>query len=347
MTLLRLSLLAGAFGAALVSSACSRPDQNASADPPPTVSVAEVEVRVVEGGLSAAGVLVPREEAAVAPELSGFRVTQVLVDQGDMVRRGQTLARLDDALLQSQIDQARATLVQQQVAAERAEAEAGRVDGLDDAGVLSEEAISQRRLAARSAEAAVAVAQAQLRDLQTRQQRMTIAAPVAGRILDRTVRPGDTSAAGVTMFRIARDGLVELDAEIPESELARVRPGLAAAVLLPNGVEVSGQVRLVSPTVDQQTKLGRARISLPVRADLRPGGYARATFTEGGAAAPAVPESAIRYDAEGASVMVVQPDNHVRRVSVTTGARSDGWVELREGPPAGSRVALGGGGLPA
>lgn len=327
----------------LLLAACSSgEEQAAAANAAPTVSVSTVQMRAVQGGLTASGVLVPREEATVAAELPGFRVSQVLVDQGDFVRRGQVLARLDDTLLRSQIDQARASLGQQQVTAERTAAEAARVAGLDEQGVLSEEAIAERRMAARSAQAGVAVAQAQLRDLQTRQARMTITAPVDGRILERTVRPGDTSQAGTAMFRMARGGIVELDAEIPETELARVRPGARASVQLPSGVEVAGVVRLVSPTVDQQTKLGRARLTLPVRADLRPGGFAKALFTADGGAVAAVPEAAIRYDADGASVMVVQPDNRARRVPVTTGARSGGWVELREGPPAGSRVALGG-----
>jgi HlyD family secretion protein len=339
----RRSAALAAVTAVLLLTACSPgEEQAATPNSAPTVSVSTVQMRPVQGGLMASGVLVPREEAAVAAELSGFRVSQVLVDQGDFVRRGQVLARLDDTLLRSQIDQARASLAQQEVAAERSAAEAARVEGLDDQGVLSEEAIAERRMAARSAQAGVAVAEAQLRDLQTRQGRMTITAPVEGRILERTVRPGDTSQAGTAMFRMARGGIVELDAEIPETELARVRPGARATVELPSGVEVAGVVRLVSPTVDQQTKLGRARLTLPVRADLRPGGFAKAVFASAAGAVAAVPEAAIRYDADGASVMVVQPDNRVRRVPVSTGSRSDGWVELREGPPAGSRVALGG-----
>jgi HlyD family secretion protein len=332
-----------AVAATLLLAACSKGDEPAAAaNAAPTVSVATVQMRAVEGGLTASGVLVPREEATVAPELSGFRVAQVLVDQGDFVRRGQVLARLDDTLLQAQVDQARASLAQQQVAAERSAAEAARVEGLDDQGVLSEEAIAERRMAARSAQAGVAVAQAQLKDLQTRQSRMTITAPVEGRILERTVRPGDTSQAGSAMFRMARGGIIELDAEVPETELVRVRPGGRASVQLPGGTEVAGVVRLVSPTVDRQTNLGRARLTLPVRADLRPGGFAKAVFAATGGSVAAVPEAAIRYDADGASVMVVQPDNRVRRVPVSTGARSGGWVELRQGPAAGSRVALGG-----
>lgn len=328
--------------AAAALTACGKPAEKPTAEAPLSVTVARVESRVVGAGVSASGLLIPREEAGVSAELAGYRVAQVLVDEGDFVSRGQTLARLDDTLLRSQIDQARANLAAQQVTAERAEAEAARVAGLDNQGVLSEEAIAERRLAARSARAAVAVAQAQLRDLEVRQSRMTIAAPVAGRVLERTVRPGDTSSPGTTMFRIARDGLVELDAEVPETDLGKIAVGSRAQVELPSGATAPGVVRLVSPRVDLQTKLGRARISLTPRADLRPGGFARATFGQASRAVTAVPEGAIRYDADGASVMVVQPDNKVRRTSVRTGGRAGGWVELVQGPPVGARVALGG-----
>jgi HlyD family secretion protein len=101
-------------------------------------------------------------------------------------------------------------------------------------------------------------------------------------------------------------------------------------------------VRLISPRVDQQTKLGRARILMPVRPDLRPGGFARASFAQVGRTVPTAPEAAIRYDADGASVMVVQPDNRVRRVAIRSGDRAGGFVELVQGPAPGSKVALGG-----
>src|SRR3546814_3021428 len=84
-------------------------------------------------------------------------------------------------LLRSQIAQSRAMLAEQKVAAEKAQAEANRVEGLDNKGVLSQEAIEQRRLAANSANAAVAAAQAQLNDLLVRQRRLVIRAPRSDR----------------------------------------------------------------------------------------------------------------------------------------------------------------------
>jgi HlyD family secretion protein len=334
--------LAGLALVAAALSGCSKPQPAKAAEAPLTVTVAPVAMRPMKGDLLASGLLVSREEAGVAAELSGYRVAKVYVEQGARVRAGQPLAQLDDTLLRAQIAQARANLAQQQVAAERAEAEAARVTGLDNQGVLSEEAITERRLAARSARAAVAVAQAQLRDLETRDSRMIIRAPVSGTVLERTVRPGDTSSPGANLFRIARDSLVELDAEVPEDQLHRVAVGEHVDVLLPSGAHIGGTVRLIDPTVDQQTKLGRARVALPVRSDLRPGGYGRATFSGVVRSVVAAPESAIRFDADGASVMVVGPENRVRRVLVRTGQRSGGYVELVQGPAPGARVVLGG-----
>jgi HlyD family secretion protein len=97
-------------------------------------------------------------------------------------------------------------------------------------------------------------------------------------------------------------------------------------------------VRLVSPAIDPATKLGRVRIALPVRGDIRAGGFASARFTGFTRSASAVPETAVRYDAEGASVMVVGADARVARVPVTTGQRGGGYVELLTGPRDGAQV---------
>ena len=336
-------LLAAALAGGLVFAGCSKPKPKASADQPLSVTVTPIANKSMSEGLSASGVLVSREEAGVSSELSGYRVAQVLVDEGAWVKQGQPIARLDDTLLRSQIDQQNANVTQQKVAAQRAQAEADRVKGLDNQGVLSQEQIGERRLAARSADAQVASAQAGLNDLKTRDGLMVIRAPVSGRVLERTARPGDTSAPGATLFRIARDGLVEMDAQAPEGDLAQVKVGDRAKVELPSGESVTGQVRFISPRVDLQTKLGDVRVALPVRPDLRPGGYARAVFQGGASTTKVLPEQGVHFDANGGYVMTVGDDSRVRRVNVTTGRRSNGMVEILAGPPVGTRVALGGG----
>lgn len=307
-----------------------------------SVRVTKVETRELTGGLVASGVLVSREEASVGSELAGFRVARVLVEEGAVVAAGQPLVQLDDTLIQAQIEQQTALVAQQAVAARQSQLQADRVVGLQGQGVVSEEQLQQRQFQAESSRAALAAQNAILNDFKTRQARMTIRAPVGGRVLERTVRPGDISGGG-TYFRIARDNLVELDAEVPERSLSNVQVGDGAEVTLPSGKTVQGKVRLISPRIDVQSRLGRIRVLLPVSSDLRPGGYAQAAFNSATRKVTVVPEAAIRFDAEGASVMVVGEGNRVQQVKIKAGQRRDGFVELLEGPPVGATVVKGAG----
>lgn len=327
----------------LLLAGCDQQADKRTDPPPPTVTVAQVEQRPLDGGFTASGRLIPREEVAVAPELSGYRIARVLVEEDAQVSAGQVLAMLDDTLLRSQIAQARAQLAQQQVAYDKARMEAARVAGLDNQGVLSQEAIDQRRLADRSAQAAVAVARAQLEDLLTRQQRLVIRAPVGGRVLQRTARPGDASASGTVLFTIARENLMELDAEVPEASMGTLAIGEPARVMLASGAQVDGRVRLLGARVDNQTGLSTARIALPVRSDLRPGGFAQARFVKQSEPVLVAPEGAVHYDADGAYTLLLDKNDRVRRVPVRTGRRAKGVVEILSGPSQGARVVLGGG----
>jgi HlyD family secretion protein len=148
-----------------------------------------------------------------------------------------------------------------------------------------------------------------------------------------------SSLGGATpWFRIARDSEIELAAQLSESDLAKVRPGQHAEVTLPSGMTVAGTVRLVSPQVDPQTKLGVVRVRLPVERENRAGGFGRAVFTDVTGMVQAVPETSVRYDADGAAVMVVGGDNRVHRALVQTGQRGGGLVQLIKGPAAGTRI---------
>ena len=308
-----------------------------------TVSVAEVVQRPMTGSLTASGLLVPREESTVGSEISGYRVADVLVEEGATVRKGQILAKLDPGLLQAKIAQARAGVAQAQAQAAQAKGEAARVAGLDGTGILSDEQINSRRAQAKGAAAGLQMAQAQLNDLRAQERRMVIRAPMAGTVLERTVRPGDIAAVSQPMFRIARDGLIELDAEVPENVLASISEGEAAKVSLPSGEELTGSARRISPRIDAQTKLGRVRVKLPLDDALRAGGYASVVFSRGTVPVTAVPEKAVQFEASGPLVVAIDKDNRARRIPIKTGTRDDGFVELEQGPPVGTRVALGGG----
>jgi HlyD family secretion protein len=206
--------------------------------------------------------------------------------------------------------------------------------------VISQEAIDQRRFQARAAQATANAQAAALKDIRTRAGKLAVTAPVAGLILERTVRPGDMSAAGgaTPWFRIARDSEVELAAQVSEDDLGSIHPGQHAQVTLPGGEVVTGVVRLVSPQIDNASKLGVVRVHLPVSPEIRAGGFGRAVFSDVTGTVLAAPETAVRYDADGASVMVVGPDNRVKHVAIQAGQRGGGLVQLIKGPPVGSRI---------
>lgn len=307
------------------------------------VSVDTVALRPMTGNVTASGLLLPREEVAVGSEISGYRVAELLVDEGATVKKNQVLARLDPSLLLAKIAQAEANLAQARTSALQARAESDRLKGYEDIGAFSEEEIATRVAKAKNAEAGVDVAQAQLNDLQTQKQRMEVRSPVNGFVLERTVRLGDVSGQAQPMFRIASNSSIELDAEVPEDNLATITIGQEVTAILPSGTELKGKVRLLSPRIDPQTKLGRVRIQLPSHPELRAGGYAKAVFGQVSTPVPAVPEKAVQFEASGSLLIVIDNNNLARRVAVETGARNEGFVEIKNGPAVGTRVALGGG----
>lgn len=312
------------------------------AQAPRAVTYATITDRPIDSGLSVSGQLLPREEAAVAPQLSGYQVKRVLADQGQYVQAGQPLAMLDETLLRADIAQQEAAVAQASVAEEQARTESARVAGLGNAGVLSAEALAQRVFAARTAQAQLKQAQAQLADRRVRERLLVIRAPVAGLVLERAVRPGDVASPSTIMFRIAKDGQVELNADIPERDLPLVRAGEKASVTLANGRSVEGRVRLVGSEIDAQSRLGRARVLLPVHDDIRAGGFASAVLQANAVPVRSLPEAAVTYDGTGASITTIGRDDKVSVVRVRVGRRGGGYAELIEGPPAGTRVLLRG-----
>jgi HlyD family secretion protein len=250
------------------------------------------------------------------------------------------MARLDDTLLQAQIAQAEATLATQQANVDFKNSQLARAEMLAGEGAFSKEQLEQRRMEAVSAKASLAASEAAVNEMKVRSSRMTLRAPVSGAVLERNIRPGEISSVGGMnpYFRIARDGLIELDAELPDAKLAQIKQDDTAQVTLPSGEVVTGKVRFISPRVEVATGLGRARIELPFDKDLRPGSFAEARFNGSNTGVITVPASAIRYEAGGPSVMLVGEGNKVSRAPVKLGERTGDFVQLVEGPPAGSRV---------
>ena len=109
------------------------------------------------------------------------------------------------------------------------------------------------------------------------------------------------------------------------------------------GERMDGEVRLISPRIDPDTKLGRVRVSLAPHPQLRVGGYARVDFHRPFDPVPAVAEKALQWEANGPRLITIDDDNRARPVAVRVGTRDGDFISLVQGPPVGTRVALGSG----
>jgi HlyD family secretion protein len=335
-----LTIGALAIGALTVGlSACHQAATPAQQQDARAVSVVRIEMRPIAGGVVTSGILIPRNQVEVSPDLAGYRVSKLYVDEGAWVKAGQPLAEMDPSILKAQYDQQEALARQQAATAQQRDSESARVQGLDKAGVLATEEVQDRRYTADTAHAGAAAALASANEMKTRLAHLTVRAPVSGQVIQRNVNLGDISGGGTSpWFVLAEDGAVELYADVAEADFDKMKPGLKATVTLADSSTVDGTVRLVGARVDANTRLGKVRISLPVRPDIRSGGYAQASFIDLSRAVLTLPETAVHYDANGASVMAVGSDGKVSQVPVRTGERGGGYVELLTGPPAGTVV---------
>lgn len=332
-----------------------------------SVTVTRATMQDMVDSVAVNGTLVAREEILVGPEIEGLRVTEVLADEGDRVKKGQVLARLVSTTLEAQVAQNDAGLARSTAAIEQARsnirsAEARQLEAknalergqpLAKSGYLSDSVLDQRQAAASTAEAAAASSrdalkvaeaersqiEAQRRELDWRRSRTEVMAPADGIISRRLARVG-AYASGVqdAMFRIIAKGEVELDAEVPESYLAKVRQGQRAEVTV-TGQDgaVAGTVRLISPEIDRTTRLGRVRISLGDDPRLRLGAFGRGRIEVAKSRGVTLPVSAVLHGAEGAVVQFVK-DNRVATVRVETGISSNGRVEITKGLTEGDVV---------
>ena len=309
-----------------------------------TVTVVTASSQNLDRTVTASGTVSAWEEVPIGAETGGLTATAVLVDEGSYVRQGQPLVQLNTAVLSAQVRQQQAALQTAQANAARDDAALARAQELKERGFLSQASLDTALANQRSSTAGVAQARATLSQSQTQLSQATIRAPVSGLIISRSVTRGQIVAAGTELFRVVRDGRLELDARVPETELGLVRAGQAATISSDQAGQTQGQVRIVTSEVDAQTRLGVARISLTNPGALRPGMFARAVINVGAQPAMTVPTAALLYRDNKAGVFIMTGPNTVRFQPVTVLSRSEAQIAV-EGLPASARVVVEGAGF--
>jgi RND family efflux transporter MFP subunit len=306
----------------------------------PAVTVIVPGRQQVGRSVTATGSIAARRDMPVGVPGEGGQVVRVLVEPGQWVQAGQTLAVIDRSVQSQEAAQQAANIQVAQSDLRLAEQNLVRAQRLLPRGFVSRADIDRLTAARDAAAARVRVAQAQLGATRARIGRLDIRAPASGLILDRNIEAGQVVSGGSQpVFRIAEGGQMELLARLPQDELARVAAGIPA-VVTPVGSTTTfqGQVWQVSPVIDPATRQGEARIAIPYNRELRPGGFAQAVLETGSSVAPLLPESAVLSDDKGNFVYVLNEKDEVVRRDVRIGEVTDNGITIAEGLNGTERI---------
>jgi RND family efflux transporter MFP subunit len=347
-----LSLVAAcAAGSLLVSpgSAAADDKKAGTAKPSLTVTTVRASPARLPIKLTANGNVSAWQEAVIGSETGGFRLNEVRVNVGDIVKKGEVLAVFSADLVNADVAQARAALEETRANAAEATANAARARTLQTSGALSAQQISQYMTAEQTSNARIAAAQATLAAQQLRLKYTQVVAPDSGVISARTATVGSVVSIGTELFRMIRQGRLEWRAEVTASELARLKPGSKALVKAANGSELTGRVRMIAPTIDPQTRSALVYVDLPPtlgpNAPFKAGMFASGEFELGESDAMTVPQQAVVVRDGFSYVFRLNPDQRVSQLKVKTGRRLGDRIEVIDGLKADALVVVGGAGF--
>jgi RND family efflux transporter MFP subunit len=339
--------------------------------------VPEVEVVAAQatGGtrsvlLNASGYVTPRRRATVAAKVTG-RVTQMLAEEGMRVQEGQLLATLDDSDVKARFNSAvadrdatRATLADLRVNLVDAERELKRTEELRRGGVSSQQALDAATTRVESLRARITQTDRQVQAAEARvamsQQDVdncTIRAPFAGIIVSKDAQRGEmvspvSAGGGFTRTGIATIvdmNSLEVEVDVNESYIARVKPGMPVTSVLDAYPEwqIPSKVRTVIPTADRQKATVKVRITFE-KLDPRilPDMGVKVNFLgdqepQRQSAIVTVPKIAVRQD-QGASIVWAYRDQKVERRAVRVGGTRGNDQEILAGVNAGDQVVTSG-----
>jgi HlyD family secretion protein len=332
--------------AASGQSAASSP-AGASSAVKPSLSVQVIQPRLDDWAmtLSAHGPVAAWQESIIGAEVSGLRLTQVLVNVGDVVRKGQPLATMRQESVQAEVSAARAALQEAQAAAQDAKANAERARKLRQSEFLSAQETGRLLTAEQAALARVTSLQAQLSASELRLAQTRVVAPEDGVISARQAVAGMMAQPGQELFRLIVQSRLEWRAQVPAADLSKLKAGVVTSLSAPGTLSVQGRVRSVSPSVDGTTRQGTVYVDMPLTesagAGLRAGMFASGSFDLARTRAMTVPQSAVLLR-DGFSLVFEVEGSKVRQRKVELGRRLGERVEIVQGVGAEAQLVASG-----
>jgi RND family efflux transporter MFP subunit len=306
----------------------------------PVVTVTTPGSRAVTSRITFTGALAARYDMPIGSDTDTGRIREIYVEVGDHVKQGQIMAKLDGSILLPQVNRLAASVEEAKAEAALSAAQYKRALGVQAAGALSAEEIEHRRATSLTDDARVKVAVAQLAEAQARLERTDVRAPAEGLVLTRTAEIGQiASPGGPALFRLARNGEIEMRGQIAEQDMARLRVGQSASVYITNVAKpFDGHVRLLGAVIDPNTRLGEIRIALGYDPVLRPGAFARGEVVIDHDIHPVLPETAVLADEKGSYVFIINDKNEVERRKVSVIDTTAAGVVIGAGLTGSERI---------
>ena len=293
------------------------------------VEVAAVARRPISASYSGTANLEAPAEAQVVAKTSGVML-QLLAEEGDQVKAGQVLARIDPDRPRLEMERARAQV-------RKLENNYRRARELAESKLVSTEQAEQIRYDLEAARAAYEIAQLEL-------SYTNVVAPISGVIAQRMAKPGNLIQLNSALFRIVDDSRLEAVLNVPERDLATMKSGLTVhmAVDAMPGRVFDGRIDRVSPVVDAGSGTFRVVTAFPGDGGLRPGMFGRIqVIYDQRKDALTVPRAALLEDAGETAVFAVR-DKKAVRVPIEVGHLSGDLAEVRKGLVEGDQVVTAG-----
>lgn len=342
------SLLCVAILAALLpgcNKAPAKADSKADTTPAKLVLAPEDVMRLqpasFAGGPVVTGSIQPERKADLRAEVSAV-VLQVLKENGDAVRQGDVLVRLDPTAIQDSLQSADASVRNATLALDQAERNLTRLKTLRESGMTSLQALDDAEVRRNAAQSELAAARTRAAQARQQMQRTVVRAPFSGVVSDRKVSAGDTAAVGKELLKVIDPGSMRFAARVSADKINQV--GMGQSVLFRiNGYgsqEFKGKVTRIDPAANEVTRLVEVLISFADGPQPRVAGlYAEGTISATQTRVLALPESVVARAGDQASVWRVN-NQTLQKVSLTLGGRDarTGYVEVRAGLAEGDVV---------
>jgi RND family efflux transporter MFP subunit len=315
-------------GGAVIASRQSKPQ--ARKDERPTLEFARADVVTLQPKrlsveLSVPGSVLAVSQATVRSKLSA-ELKRVLVREGDRVSAGQIVAEFDTAQLRAQLAERTATYE-----SSRAQLATTERTRLANAQLVKQNFISQNAFdtadsAYQAQLAAVAAAKAQLEQTQIQMNDSVVRAPIGGIVAKRHVQPGEKLAFDAPLMAIVDLAELEVQAQVPVSDVPQIRKGMTAQVDIEgiHGRSFAGRVERINPSTEAGTRTVNIYVSLPNEETLlKAGMFAKVMLTTmPESEAPSLPMSAVRTDGQQSYVWVIA-DGKLARRNIATGKRDE------------------------